>query len=132
MGKMGAYELNISSDIDLIFAYPESGETQGGRRSVSNQEFFVRLGQKLIAALDRQTADGFVFRVDMRLRPYGQSGALVLNFDALEEYYLTQGRDWERYAMVKARVVSGDPAEAQTCSNVAALYLPQISGFRRH
>jgi len=113
MGKMGAYELNISSDIDLIFAYPESGETQGGTRSVSNQEFFVRLGQKLIAALDRQTADGFVFRVDMRLRPYGQSGALVLNFDALEEYYLTQGRDWERYAMVKARVVSGAPAEAQ-------------------
>jgi len=113
MGKMGAYELNISSDIDLIFVYPESGETQGGRRSVSNQEFFVRLGQKLIAALDRQTADGFVFRVDMRLRPYGQSGALVLNFDALEEYYLSQGRDWERYAMVKARVVSGDPAEAQ-------------------
>ena len=113
MGKMGAYELNISSDIDLIFVYPESGETQGGRRSVSNQEFFVRLGQKLIAALDRQTADGFVFRVDMRLRPYGQSGALVLNFDALEEYYLSQGRDWESYAMVKARVVSGDPAEAQ-------------------
>ena len=113
MGKMGAYELNISSDIDLIFVYPESGETQGGRRSVSNQEFFVRLGQKLIAALDRQTADGFVFRVDMRLRPYGQSGALVLNFDALEEYYLSQGRDWERYAMVKARVVSGDPAETQ-------------------
>ncbi len=114
MGKMGAYELNISSDIDLIFAYPESGETQGGRRSVSNQEFFVRLGQKLIAALDRQTADGFVFRVDMRLRPYGQSGALVLNFDALEEYYLSQGRDWERYAMVKARVVSGTTAEAET------------------
>ena len=114
MGKMGAYELNISSDIDLIFAYPESGETEGARRSVSNQEFFVRLGQKLIAALDRQTVDGFVFRVDMRLRPYGQSGALVLNFDALEEYYLSQGRDWERYAMVKARVVSGAPAEAET------------------
>ena len=114
MGKMGAYELNISSDIDLIFAYPESGETQGASRAVSNQEFFVRLGQKLIAALDRQTADGFVFRVDMRLRPYGQSGALVLNFDALEEYYLSQGRDWERYAMVKARVVTGASAEAET------------------
>ena len=114
MGKMGAYELNISSDIDLIFAYPESGETQGRPRKVSNQEFFARLGQKLIASLDRQTADGFVFRVDMRLRPYGQSGALVLNFAALEEYYLTQGRDWERYAMIKARVVTGasDAAEA--------------------
>ena len=113
MGKMGAYELNISSDIDLIFAYPESGETQGATRSISNQEFFIRLGQKLIAALDRQTVDGFVFRVDMRLRPYGQSGALVLNFAALEEYYLTQGRDWERYAMIKARVVAGEPADAQ-------------------
>jgi glutamate-ammonia-ligase adenylyltransferase len=114
MGKMGAYELNISSDIDLIFAYPESGQTEGATRSVSNQEFFIRLGQKLIAALDRQTSDGFVFRVDMRLRPYGQSGALVLNFDALEEYYLTQGRDWERYAMVKARVISGVPGEVET------------------
>jgi glutamate-ammonia-ligase adenylyltransferase len=108
MGKMGAWELNVSSDIDLIFAYPESGETQGGPRSLSNQEFFIRLGQKLIKALDVRTADGFVFRVDMRLRPYGQSGALVLNFDAMEEYYQTQGRDWERYAMIKARVVAGD------------------------
>ena len=113
MGKMGAYELNISSDIDLIFAYPEAGHTQGAARSISNQEFFIRLGQKLIAALDRQTADGFVFRVDMRLRPYGQSGALVLNFAALEEYYLTQGRDWERYAMIKARVVAGASADAE-------------------
>jgi glutamate-ammonia-ligase adenylyltransferase len=112
MGKMGAYELNISSDIDLIFAYPEAGQTQGAARSISNQEFFVRLGQQLIAAIDRQTADGFVFRVDMRLRPYGQSGALVLNFAALEEYYLTQGRDWERYAMIKARVVTGEPVDA--------------------
>tara|TARA_B110000046_G_scaffold182475_1_gene216585 strand:+ start:21865 stop:24732 length:2868 start_codon:yes stop_codon:yes gene_type:complete len=114
MGKMGAYELNISSDIDLIFAYPDAGQTQGAARSISNQEFFIRLGQKLIAALDRQTADGFVFRVDMRLRPYGQSGALVLNFAALEEYYLTQGRDWERYAMIKARVVAGASADADS------------------
>lgn len=108
MGKMGAWELNVSSDIDLIFSYPEGGETQGGKRSFSNQEFFVRLGQKLIKALDVRNADGFVFRVDMRLRPYGQSGALILNFDAIEEYYQTQGREWERYAMIKARVVAGD------------------------
>ena len=107
MGKMGGAELNLSSDIDLIFVYPEAGETEGGKRSVSNQQFFERLGQRLIASLDAQTADGFVFRVDMRLRPYGQSGPLVQNFAALEEYYLTQGRDWERFALVKARVVTG-------------------------
>ncbi len=106
MGKLGAGELNVSSDIDLIFAYPESGETQGGGsgKSLSNQEFFVRLGQRLIKSLDAPTAEGFVFRVDMRLRPYGQSGALASSFSALENYYLTQGREWERYAMIKARV----------------------------
>lgn len=113
MGKQGAHELNVSSDIDLIFAYPEVGETEGGRRQVSNQEFFNRLGQQLIKVLDVHTADGFVFRVDMRLRPYGQSGALVLSFDAMEEYYQSQGRDWERYAMIKARVVAGDEAAGQ-------------------
>lgn len=106
MGKLGACELNISSDIDLIFTFPEAGETDHPQRPLSNQEFFVKLGQRLIKSLDVQTADGFVFRVDMRLRPHGQSGALALNFDALEEYYQTQGRDWERYAMVKARAVA--------------------------
>ncbi|SDS63954.1 glutamate-ammonia-ligase adenylyltransferase [Halopseudomonas litoralis] len=108
MGKLGAHELNLSSDIDLIFAYPSSGETQGGRRSLSNQEFFTRIGQRLIKLLDEVTVDGFVFRVDMRLRPYGDSGALVFSFNALEQYYQSQGRDWERYAMIKARVVAGD------------------------
>ena len=108
MGKLGAGELNLSSDIDLIFAYPEGGETQGARRSEDNQAFFIRLGQRLIKALDPVTVDGFVFRVDMRLRPYGSSGALVLSFNALEQYYQDQGRDWERYAMIKARVVAGD------------------------
>jgi glutamate-ammonia-ligase adenylyltransferase len=108
MGKLGAIELNLSSDIDLIFAYPEGGETQGVKRPLDNQEFFIRLGQRLIKALDPVTVDGFVFRVDMRLRPYGSSGALVLSFNALEQYYQDQGRDWERYAMIKARVVGGD------------------------
>ncbi|MGM0769367.1 MAG: bifunctional [glutamate--ammonia ligase]-adenylyl-L-tyrosine phosphorylase/[glutamate--ammonia-ligase] adenylyltransferase [Pseudomonadota bacterium] len=108
MGKLGGRELNVSSDIDLIFAFPGKGETRGGRRSIDNQQFFIRLGQRLIQALDQITADGFVFRVDMRLRPYGQSGALALSFAALETYYQDQGRDWERYAMVKARVVAGD------------------------
>ncbi len=108
MGKLGAYELNLSSDIDLIFAYPEKGMTEGGRRVLANQDFFSRLGQKLIQALDSITADGFVFRTDMRLRPYGASGPLVCSFPAMEEYYQNQGRDWERYAMIKARVVGGD------------------------
>ncbi|MBV1931971.1 MAG: bifunctional [glutamate--ammonia ligase]-adenylyl-L-tyrosine phosphorylase/[glutamate--ammonia-ligase] adenylyltransferase, partial [Porticoccaceae bacterium] len=106
MGKLGADELNVSSDIDLIFAYPEVGETQGAAKQLGNQEFFIRLAQKAIQALDNQTADGQVFRVDMRLRPYGTSGALVLSFDALEEYYQTQGRDWERYAMIKSRAIN--------------------------
>ncbi|NBB10921.1 bifunctional [glutamate--ammonia ligase]-adenylyl-L-tyrosine phosphorylase/[glutamate--ammonia-ligase] adenylyltransferase [Pseudomonas sp. SLFW] len=111
MGKLGAVELNLSSDIDLIFAYPEGGETVGVKRPLDNQEFFIRLGQRLIKALDPVTVDGFVFRVDMRLRPYGSSGALVLSFNALEQYYQDQGRDWERYAMIKARVVGGDQAK---------------------
>ena len=110
MGKLGAVELNLSSDIDLIFAFPEGGETEGVKRSLDNQEFFTRLGQRLIKALDPVTVDGFVFRVDMRLRPYGSAGALVLSFNALEQYYQDQGRDWERYAMIKARVVAGDQA----------------------
>ncbi|MEX0741122.1 MAG: bifunctional [glutamate--ammonia ligase]-adenylyl-L-tyrosine phosphorylase/[glutamate--ammonia-ligase] adenylyltransferase [Pseudohongiella sp.] len=107
MGKLGASELNLSSDIDLIFAYPETGETDKG---VSCQQFFLRLGQQLVDALDAVTADGFVFRVDMRLRPYGSEGVLVCSFDAMENYYQSQGRDWERYAMIKARTVAGDMA----------------------
>ena len=87
MGKLGAVELNLSSDIDLIFGYPEGGETEGVKRPLDNQEFFIRLGQRLIKALDPVTVDGFVFRVDMRLRPYGSAGALVLSFNALEQYY---------------------------------------------
>jgi glutamate-ammonia-ligase adenylyltransferase len=107
MGKLGAQELNLSSDIDLIFAYPEAGTTTGGPRSLSNEEYFTRLGRALIAALDAVTAEGFVFRVDMRLRPYGESGALVHSFAALESYYQEQGRDWERYALIKARPLTG-------------------------
>jgi glutamate-ammonia-ligase adenylyltransferase len=110
MGKLGAHELNLSSDIDLIFGYPEGGETEGLKRPLDNQEFFIRLGQKLIKALDVITVEGFVFRTDMRLRPYGSSGSLVFSFNALEQYYQDQGRDWERYAMIKARVVGGDQA----------------------
>ena len=114
MGKLGAWELNLSSDVDLIFAYPSKGDTRGGPRSYSNQDFFVRLGQRLIKSLDQMTVDGFVFRVDMRLRPYGQCGPLVSTFDGLESYYQTQGREWERFAMIKARVVASNGTAEQT------------------
>jgi len=105
MGKLGGEELNFSSDIDLIFSYPEHGETQGGRRVIGNHAFFTKLGQRLIAALHQVTEDGFVYRVDMRLRPFGDSGPLVTSFASIEDYYQTHGREWERYAMVKARVI---------------------------
>ena len=111
MGKLGGGELNVSSDIDLVFVYPEEGETRG-RRSVSNHEFFDRLGRKLIAALDEAADEGRVFRVDMRLRPWGEDGPLATSFDALEHYFVTQGREWERYAWIKARALSGDQADA--------------------
>ncbi|GAB58986.1 glutamate-ammonia-ligase adenylyltransferase [Rheinheimera nanhaiensis E407-8] len=113
MGKLGGAELNFSSDIDLIFTYPANGETQGGRRSSEHQQFFTKLGQKLIAALHQVTADGFVYRVDMRLRPFGDSGPLVLSFAAMEDYYQEQGREWERYAMLKARVLNPDGYHSQ-------------------
>ncbi len=133
MGKLGAVELNLSSDIDLIFAYPEGGETVGVKRALDNQEFFIRLGQRLIKALDPMTVDGFVFRVDMRLRPYGSSGALVLSFNALEQYYQDQGRDWERYAMIKARVVAGDQeAGAQLLEFAATVRLSALPRLLRH
>ncbi|MGL4861371.1 MAG: bifunctional [glutamate--ammonia ligase]-adenylyl-L-tyrosine phosphorylase/[glutamate--ammonia-ligase] adenylyltransferase, partial [Enterobacteriaceae bacterium] len=105
MGKLGGGELNFSSDIDLLFTYPQRGSTQGGRRQWDNDQFFTRLGQRLIKVLDQQTVDGRVYRVDMRLRPFGDSGPLVVSFNAMEEYYQEQGRDWERYAMIKARVL---------------------------
>ncbi|MEO8343915.1 MAG: bifunctional [glutamate--ammonia ligase]-adenylyl-L-tyrosine phosphorylase/[glutamate--ammonia-ligase] adenylyltransferase, partial [Gallionella sp.] len=105
MGKLGGGELNVSSDIDLIFVYPEDGETP----KLGNHEFFTRLARRLISLINELTADGYVFRVDMRLRPYGDSGPLVTSFAALEEYLVSQGREWERYAWIKARVIA--PAE---------------------
>ena len=114
MGKLGGAELNVSSDVDLVFLYPEEGETRastgastGSARTVPNLEFFTRLGRRLIAALGEATGDGFVFRVDMRLRPWGDDGPLATPFDALEEYFVTQGREWERYAWIKARALAG-------------------------
>jgi len=108
MGKLGGLELNFSSDVDLIFTYPETGATQDTTEPMSNEEFFVRLCRRLIKIIGANTSDGFVFRVDTDLRPFGENGPLVMSFDAMEEYYQAQGRDWERYAWIKARVVAGD------------------------
>ena len=107
MGKLGARELNLSSDIDLVFCFAEHGQTDG-RRPIDNETFFTRLGRQLISVLGKVTGDGFVFRVDMRLRPFGDSGPLVATLDAMENYYHSQARDWERYAMVKARPITGE------------------------
>jgi glutamate-ammonia-ligase adenylyltransferase len=108
LGKLGAQELNFSSDIDLIFTYPKAGHTRGATQSISTDDFFTRLGRQLIKAISQPTAEGFVFRVDMRLRPYGENGPLVMHFDALENYYEQQGREWERYALIRTRVAAGD------------------------
>jgi glutamate-ammonia-ligase adenylyltransferase len=113
LGKLGARELNFSSDIDLIFTYPKAGHTTGSAQSVSNDDFFTRLGRQLIKVLSQPTDDGFVFRTDLRLRPYGENGPLVMHFDALENYYQEQGREWERYALIRARVVAGDQKAGQ-------------------
>ena len=91
-----------------MFAYEDEGEIEGERRNLTQHQFFLRLGQQLIKALDQTTGDGFVFRVDMRLRPWGKSGALAVGFDAMESYYENQGREWERYALIKMRPVAGD------------------------
>ncbi|MGD8663987.1 MAG: bifunctional [glutamate--ammonia ligase]-adenylyl-L-tyrosine phosphorylase/[glutamate--ammonia-ligase] adenylyltransferase, partial [Desulfobacterales bacterium] len=108
LGKLGARELNFSSDVDLIFAYPTAGDTRGAKNSIDNNEFFLRLCRRLIKVIGQPTADGFVFRVDTRLRPFGESGPLVMDFETMERYYQEQGREWERYALIKARAVAGD------------------------
>jgi len=118
MGKLGGGELNFSSDIDLIFTYPAVGVTSGGKKSVENQQFFTKLAQKIITALDQITADGQVYRVDMRLRPFGDSGPLVMHFDAMEDYYQEQGRDWERYAMLKASILNTPCPYTQQLSEI--------------
>ncbi len=109
MGKLGGEELNFSSDIDLIFTYPSSGNTQGGRKSTEHQAYFTKVAQKLIQLLDTITYGGQVYRVDMRLRPLGDSGPLVLPFSAFETYYQEQGRQWERFAMQKMRIINDTP-----------------------
>ncbi len=129
MGKLGGNELNFSSDIDLIFCYPEEGYTEVSNegRSIENQQYFRRLAQKLVALLHETTADGFVYRVDMRLRPYGESGALTMSFDSMADYYLEQGREWERFAMIKADYFCQDQKSAEHLSKIIAPF-----SFRRY
>ena len=137
MGKLGGRELNVSSDIDLIFVYDEDGETDGAnaRRRLSNHEFFAQLGRRVIALINDITADGFVFRVDMRLRPNGAAGPLAVSSAMLEEYLMVQGREWERFAWLKGRVVSSrvfaseSQFEAQ-CATVNAIVRPFV--FRKY
>ena len=117
MGKLGGGELNFSSDVDLVFLFPEAGLTDG-RQAIAAEEYFTRLGQTLIRLLDAPTEDGFVFRVDMRLRPFGESGPLVASFGAFEDYLQQHGRDWERYAWVKARAVTGAARYAELYDEV--------------
>ncbi len=126
MGKLGAWELNYSSDIDLIFAYAEDGVLHD-RKKTTYGEFFTRLCRSLVKVLDQVTSDGFVFRTDVRLRPFGDSGPLIMTFDGMENYYTTQAREWERYAMIKARQVAGDFNSGE---QLAAMIKPFV--YRRY
>lgn len=133
MGKLGGLELNLSSDIDLIFLYEHEGETQGAPKSLSYHEWFTRMGKRLIKLLAEHDANGFVFRVDMRLRPNGDSGPLVCSLDMLEEYLLVQGREWERYAWIKGRLISplpDSPAFTYCEKELDQLIRPFV--YRRH
>ena len=130
MGKLGGFELNVSSDIDLIYLYPEEGDTAADDpaasvRTISNHEFFIRLGRKLAAALGENTADGYVFRVDLRLRPWGESGPFAMGYAMLEDYLVAQGRPWERYAWIKARPLTGERHD-----ELAAIVRPFV--FRKY
>ncbi|TQV87681.1 bifunctional [glutamate--ammonia ligase]-adenylyl-L-tyrosine phosphorylase/[glutamate--ammonia-ligase] adenylyltransferase [Aliikangiella coralliicola] len=127
MGKLGGYELNFSSDVDLIFFFPSAGRTQNGPREIECSRFFQRLATQLIKLLDEVTQDGFVYRVDMRLRPYGDSGALVMSFAQAEEYYQEQGREWERFAMLRARMITGTEQEKNALDDIIRPF-----SFRRY
>lgn len=141
MGKLGGEELNVSSDIDLVFVYDEGGQTQAigefvqARRQIANHEFFDKLARRVIASINELDGTGFVFRVDMRLRPFGDSGPLVLSSAMLEEYLYSEGRDWERFAWLKGRVVNrsvfaGEDNFAQAVKNLNSLVRPFV--FRKY
>ncbi|HEY5800970.1 MAG TPA: bifunctional glutamine synthetase adenylyltransferase/deadenyltransferase, partial [Burkholderiaceae bacterium] len=130
MGKHGGGELNVSSDIDLIFVYPEDGDTvctEAGQKSLSNHEFFIRAGKRFMKALSEITEDGYTFRVDMALRPNGNSGPLAASLNMVEQYLIVQGREWERYAWVKARAVTGQLEDIAALDAIARPFV-----FRRY
>ncbi len=112
LGKLGGGELNFSSDVDLVYAFTGHGQSDGAR-SLDAEAWFTRAGQRLAQLLGEVTADGFCHRVDLRLRPFGASGRIALSFPAMEQYYQREGRDWERYAWIKARPVAGDRAAGE-------------------
>ncbi len=112
LGKLGGGELNFSSDIDLVYAFPQNGESDGPR-PLAGEEYFARLGQRLARLLDETTAEGFSHRVDLRLRPFGTAGRVALSFAGMDQYFQREGRDWERYAWIKARAVAGDIAAGE-------------------
>ena len=126
LGKLGGSELNFSSDIDLIYAFAEHGISDGAR-PLDAENYFIRVGQRLAQMLGEVTADGFSHRVDLRLRPFGASGRLALSFAAMEQYYQREGRDWERYAWIKARAVAGD---IEAGDRLQATLLPFV--YRRY
>lgn len=107
LGKLGGGELNFSSDIDLVYAYEQDGDSDSPR-ALAAEDYFARLGQQLAKLLDEVTAEGFCHRVDLRLRPFGTAGRIAMSFPAMEHYFQREGRDWERYAWQKARAVAGD------------------------
>ncbi|MGH8031749.1 MAG: bifunctional [glutamate--ammonia ligase]-adenylyl-L-tyrosine phosphorylase/[glutamate--ammonia-ligase] adenylyltransferase, partial [Luteimonas sp.] len=117
LGKLGGGELNFSSDVDLVYAYAEDGDSRSDEnasvRPLAAESYFARLGQQLARLLDETTADGFCHRVDLRLRPFGSAGRVALSFAAMEQYFQRDGRDWERYAWQKARPVAGDIAAGE-------------------
>ncbi len=138
MGKLGGFELNVSSDVDLIYVFSEEGETDASSpnsRAIDSNTFFTKVGRRIGAMLGELTADGFVFRVDLRLRPNGDSGPLAVSLGMLEEYFIVQGREWERYAWIKARVVNQHHVQtpqdfAQSVAGLADVVRPFV--FRRY
>lgn len=131
MGKLGGQELNLSSDIDLIFTYPEEGMTEGGEESLSNQSFFTLLAQKIILIINQVTQEGFVFRVDTRLRPFGDSGPLVIPFSSFKDYFANHARVWERYAFIKARILCGNEEDNARLSKLINEFVYQTASDRQ-